>query len=93
MVCAGSAHSAEFRPYNLPANSQQRAYIPEERAKPEAGRVVDDSAYTDFQRKVDGMTPEKRAELRAHFSKKKDQAKEQQEYKYYSRLIEILDKK
>jgi hypothetical protein len=93
MVCAGSAQSAEFRPYELPAGGQQKAVMQEQRAKPETGKVVDEKAYTDFQSSLAGMTPEKKSELRAYFSKKRDQAREQQEYRYYSRLIEILDKK
>jgi len=38
------------------------------------------------------MTPQKKAELTTHFTKKRDQAVEFQEYKHYTRLLEILRK-
>jgi hypothetical protein len=93
LVCAGSAHSGEFRPYDLPSKSQQRTMTQEQLTNQEEGRVIDESAYTDFQRKVASMTLEQKADLRVYFSKKREQAQELQEYKYYSRLIDILNKK
>jgi hypothetical protein len=93
LVCVGSAYSGQFRPYVLPDASQQQVYSQEQKPRSEPGKIIDESTYDDFQKKVSGMTPDKRADLRAYFSKKRDQAQELQEYKYYTRLIEIMDKK
>ena len=80
-------------PAILSAGALERYQVPQESAK-SATIHIDKKVYTDFRKKVEGYTPEKRDDLKKYYRQKMKQAIRDKNFgaaSHYEKLLDILN--